>query len=139
MVVSSNQFRRHTPEFVTGVLVEGCRESVLSACHVLDEVATGQKSGLPLMELRRSERLTVTGWQLVAEGVPCLVVDGCRDTLVSGCSLFGGKARPADKPVLRWTGPGGGNQLLGCRIQPGIGEGDIADEAQVRQEANVVG
>ncbi len=139
IVVGSNQFRRHTEAYGTGVRLEGSSDCVLSGGHVLDETETGQESGVSLLELARCRRITVSGWQLLGAAPHCLLVEDSSDVLVSGCTMVSGSGAPQGKAAVRWTGAGSGNLLTGCRIARGsAGPLHVADASGVKQDGNLV-
>ncbi len=65
ITVGSNLFRRHTPKYGCGVLLTGSQNVVINGCTFEDEAEEGQVSGYPLLEISNSQRITVTGNQLI--------------------------------------------------------------------------
>ena len=65
ITVGSNLFRRHTPKYGCGVLLTSSQNVVINGCTFEDEAEGGQVSGYPLLEISNSQRITVTGNQLI--------------------------------------------------------------------------
>jgi len=129
IVLGGNHLRTHTPPLNAGIRVVDSKDSIFNGCQMLDESSEGQTSGLPLMELDRCQRLTISGCQLVSPANHCLVVRDSSDVLLSGCTLTNQVEKSHDESAIHWTGEGSGNVVVGCRIE---GELDIADSAGVQ-------
>ncbi len=116
IIVGSNQFRRHTPDMGTGVRVEDSSDCIINGCHLLDESEAAQASGVSLLELIRSQCITVSGCQFI-DGWPFGVdVLDCSDVSFTGCALVNRRDEQAKSSPIRWRGKGEGNLLANCRI-----------------------
>lgn len=113
VLIGNNLFRRHTPSLGTGVRVENCSRINIHGCTFQDESETGQLSALPLLELIRSELVTITGCQLV-DGVPEGVsVKDCSLVNIMGCTITDQRKVPLMQHAIAFRGQGKGNRVSG--------------------------
>ena len=84
ITVGSNLFRRHTPSYGCGVLLTGSENVVINGCTFEDEAEGGQKSGYPLLEITKSQRITISGNQIINS-----IKDGVKLTDASQINLTG--------------------------------------------------
>lgn len=132
--ITGNHFRRHTPQYGTGVRVERSQDCVLSSCQFLDESETGQKSGKSLLELESSSGLTVSACQFI-DGVPYGVdAHACRDVCFHACLLVERREPKRSRGVLRFTGKGERNAVEGCSV---LGPSTIEAESGVVVRGNL--
>ncbi len=132
--VTGNHFRRHTPQYGTGVRLERSTDCIVSSSQFHDEAAAGQASGASLLELEACRRVTVLGCQFL-DGVPYGIdVNRCSDVRISDCLLVEQRESKVARGVLRFRGEGernvlGSNSLLGAV--------EIDERADVRRYENV--
>ena len=120
ITVGSNQFRRHTPSFGTGVRLEECEDCAISGCTFRDESDTGQVSGASLLELNRCARITVTGCSLV-DGAPFAIdAHDCKQVQIANCTIAENRKEPKAKAGIRFGGAGDGNTVALTALQGGL-------------------
>jgi len=127
ITVGSNQFRRHTPRFGTGVRFVRSADCVISGCTFRDESEQGQKSGASLLELEACQRLAVSGCTF-ADGVPYGIdAKDCEDVIITGCTIAETRKPARAEGALRFGGEGSGNRAAVNRfkgaitVEPGAG------------------
>ncbi len=130
LTVGSNHFRRHTPEFGTGVRLVDCVDSTFTGCTLHDASEAGQASGASLLELIRCRRVNVSGCVLTGGAPYGVDAQDCVDLSITGCTVAEGDDRPEPraKGALRFTGKGSGNQLALNTLRGGV---EIGEEAGV--------
>ena len=106
--ISGNNFRRHTPQYGTGVRFTGCSDIAFTGCSILDETAESQPDLTALLELDRCKRINITGSQFLNGTIG---VDGkdCSHVILTGNTLHDTRERPIAKHAIRFTGEGEGN------------------------------
>ena len=110
ITIGTNHFRRHTPQYGTGVRLAGSEDCTISGCTFRDESEEGQESGASLLEIERCQRVAVTGCAF-ADGAPYGIdAEDCRDVIITGCSIAETRAKPVAKGALRFGGSGERNQ-----------------------------
>ena len=127
ITVGSNHFRRHTPQFGTGVRFVRSADCTVSGCTFRDESEAGQASGASLLELDSCERIAVSGCSLV-DGVP-YGIDGkdCREVRITGCTVADTRAERKAVNSIRFHGKGAGNVAAlslfegGVQVEPQAG------------------
>jgi hypothetical protein len=130
LTITGNNFRSHDPKMFTGVVMEKCRDSVLSACVLGDEFPEGQPTGRSLLELKECERITVQGCHFV-NGTPAGIdaVDSSYINVV-GCTVVDLRERTLSEAAIRFRGNGKLNRVSSCMIgddwaQPVLGAESI--------------
>ena len=148
IVVGANGFG-HNPDYQTSELCVGVtfRDSVGCSLSglVLQDSQAGENtvagavpaSRQATLELIRCRRFTLTGVQ-VLEGAPNgISLEDCSDTLLSGCLVLDGRPVKKMQSAIRWTGPGAGNLITGCRLGSGTAKAIVA-EPHVRLVENLL-
>jgi hypothetical protein len=140
IVVGNNTFRRHTPAYNMGVRIERSADVAVNGCSFLDEHPDGQPTGASLLELVASQRINVSGCQLL-DGVPCGIdVQDCSHTSITGCTIHDTRQERKSQHAIRCRGAGQGNLVGLNSIGKTLAEPLLLEEqANVRSEANVVG
>ena len=120
ITVGSNHFRRHTPNFGTGVRFVNSQDCTITGCSFMEESAEGQKSGASLLELDDCQRIAITGCTLT-NGLPYnLDANDCHDVLLTGCTMTETRETPKATAAINFTGKGSGNSLSGCSVKAQI-------------------
>ena len=137
--VGSNTFRRHTPQMGTGVRIVRSSDVTLTGCSMLDEHPDGQPSGASLLELVESQRINVSGCQLLA-GAPCGIdANSCGHVIITGCTIHDPREQLKSRHAIRFTGHGQGN-LVGMNSIGPTTEKTLAlgENSGVTAESNVL-
>jgi hypothetical protein len=121
--ITGNNFRSHDPRMFTGLLLEECRDTVLSACVVSDEFPEGQPTKAPLLELNRCERITVQGCHFV-NGTPA-GIDATDSSYINviGCMVVDLRDDVLSEAAIRFKGNGRQNRVSACMIGDAWEEG----------------
>ena len=106
--ISGNNFRRHTPQYGTGVRFTGCSDVAFTGCSILDETAEGQPGLSALLELDQCKRINITGSQFLNGAIGVAGTD-CSHVTLTGNTLHDTRERPIAKHAIRFTGEGEGN------------------------------
>ncbi len=137
--VGTNTFRRHTSQMGTGVRIVRSSDVTVTGCSILDEHPDGQPSDTSLLELVASQRINVSGCQLL-NGVPCGIdVTDCSHVSITGCTIHDTREQRKSRHAVRFTGRGQGN-LVGLNSIGPTTESILAlgDAAGVTAKGNVL-
>ncbi len=136
--ITGNVFRRHNPEYGTGVRLDGCHDIVLSGCTIHDEHPDGQSSGASLLEIVSCRRINICGCQLL-DGVPHgLHSADCSDVTVTGCTVHDTRPDRKSSHAIRFAGAGSGNLVAVNSLDPRMQEPILSDAGSgLRIEGNV--
>ena len=111
VTIGSNQFRRHTPEFGTGVRLVRSQDCAITGCTFRDETEEGQASGASLLEIERCQRIAVTGCAL-SDGVPYAIdAHDCQLITITGCTIAETREPQRARGALRFAGSGRDNRI----------------------------
>jgi len=149
IVVGPNSFD-HNPDYgdkelCTGINIARSRDvqmtgSSLIACQSGHNTVSGAKQieRQGLVNIVESERVGLSGMQLL-DGAPYgLYVDKCRDVLVSGCTIHDSHEKKSMISAVRWSGAGAGNLISGCRLGAGRRAVTIIDsDSDVHEVGNL--
>lgn len=148
LIIGANTFDHFADydpyEASTAVRLTDCADSTLSGFVAQDGRLSSSRfsSHAPepqgLIELVRCVRVNVTGVQILEAASCGMLLEDCRDTLVSGCTILDRRSPAAMELAICWRGAGSGNLVTGCRLGPAVG-GAVAAEAQVRLWNNLPG
>jgi len=94
ITVGTNLFRRHTPSYGCGVLVTGSENILINGCTFEDEAEGGQKSGYPLLELAESQRVTISGNQIINSIKEGVKLTDCKSINLTGNTIVDTRAQP---------------------------------------------
>ncbi|MFT4550857.1 MAG: polygalacturonase [Verrucomicrobiales bacterium] len=131
ITIGTNQFRRHTPQFGTGVRLIDSEDCTLTGCTFRDESEEGQKSGASLLEIVNCKRLAVSGC-VFADGAPYAIdAKGCEDVIITGCTIAETRKEKRARGSLRFAGDGERNLIALNSIS---GPTEIAPEAGVSRQ-----
>jgi len=136
--VGINTFRQHTPQMGTGVRIVRSSDITVTGCSILDEHPEGQPSGASLLELTASQRINVSGCQLL-NGVPCGIdVTDCSHVSITGCTIHDTRQQRQSRHAVRFTGQGQGN-FIGMNSIGTTTDSNLAlgDDTGVTVEGNV--
>jgi len=125
--ISGNNFRRHTPQYGTGVRFTGCSDVAFTGCSILDETAEGQPGLSALLELDQCKRINITGSQFLNGAIGVAGTD-CSHVTLTGNTLHDTRERPIAKHAIRFTGEGEGNTAAHNSLGPTSAkpiEGDV--------------
>lgn len=127
IVIGDNAFG-HNPDYNTGELATGIRivDSVNCTLNgVIIQDAQAGKHTLPnvtpierdaLVELVRCRGININASQIL-DGTPIgLLLEDCRDTLISACTILDQREEAKMTTGIQWRGQGSGNQIVHCRI-----------------------
>lgn len=116
---------------ISGVLIQDCEEGQ----HTVPGAVPLEREAL--LELVRCRRVNVSGTQVI-DGTPCgIFLDGCQDTLPTGCTVLDSRESKRMKAAIRWIGEGAGNMIATSRIGRGT-DGAIVGAEGVRLVENLV-
>jgi polygalacturonase len=109
--VGSNHFRRHTPEFGTGVRLVRSEDCTITGCTFRDESDVGQANAASLLEIDHCQRISVSGCAL-SDGVPFAIdANDCNQIIITGCTIAETREPPRASGALRIAGTGRGNRV----------------------------
>jgi Right handed beta helix region len=134
ITMSGNYFRRHTPEYQTGVRLVDSSDCVFQGSILHDETETGQESGASLLELSGCRRINISGSEFV-NGVPFgIEVEKSDHVQITTCTVMDTRETPAAKGSIRFQGTGAGNRIALCDLDAGSGKPgtDLAAESNVK-------
>jgi hypothetical protein len=137
--IGTNTFRRHTPRMGTGVRIVRSSDVTVTGCSILDEHPDGQPSGASLLEMVASQRINVSGCQLL-NGVPCGIdATDCSHVSITGCTIHDTREQKKSLHAVRFTGRGHGN-LVGMNTIGPTTESTfkLGDAAGVTANGNVL-
>ena len=145
VVLGENTFG-HNPDYGDRELATGIRivdsenlnlngfliQDAQAGTHTVNDAVPLERDAL--VELVRCRRVNMTGCQLL-DGVPTgLLVDDCRDTLVSACTILDQREERKMKYGIVWQGSDlNGNMMTGCRVCGGVKTGIYG----IRQSGNL--
>ena len=137
--VGSNTFRRHTPAMNTGVRIERSLDVTISGCSILDEHPDGQPTGASLLEIVDSQRINVSGCQML-DGVPCGIdVANSSHVSVTGCTIHDTRENQKSQHAIRFTGGGEGNLVAMNSAGPTSKAAlSLDDQSKVHVEGNAI-
>ncbi len=102
--------------------------------HTVDGVEPIRREGL--VELVRCRRINVSGVQIL-DGTPNgLVLEDCRDTVITGCTITDDRQPRRMERAIVWKGSGDGSLLAQSRIGQGT-RGDMMLPAEVKVDGVV--
>lgn len=132
ITIGHNHFRTHTSRLGVGVKLVDSSDCILNGCQWLDDAETGQASGASLLELQRCQRISVSGCHFL-DGVPMGIdVADSSDISIADCLISDRRSPALARHLIRFSGPGSGNQLTGNRLGASAGEPlSLADESGV--------
>jgi nitrous oxidase accessory protein NosD len=134
IVMNGNYFRRHTPEYQTGVRFVDSSDCVFQGAIMHDETDAGQASGASLLELSGCRRINISGSQFL-NGAPFGIdVENSEHVQITGCSVSETRDTPAAKGSIRFRGKGKSNRIAHCDLDAGNAEPgtDLAAESHVK-------
>jgi hypothetical protein len=114
-----------------GLTIQDCQ----AGRHTVAQAGTQERNGL--VEMVRCRRINVAGIQILDPAPYGIFLDGCQDTLISGCTILDGRAPPLMKAAVCWQGPGAGNLIANCRLGRGTDAAFVL-EAHVREWNNLL-
>lgn len=132
--ITGNCFRRHTPQYNTGVRLVDSTDCLLQGCILHDETETGQETGASLLELSGCQRINITGSQFL-NGVPYGIdAENCRHIHIGDCMVMDSRPTPVAKGSIRFQGKGNGNSVTHCVLDAGQEQAgtEFAPEAGVK-------
>ena len=126
--VSGNTFRRHTPDYGTGVRITGSENITFTGCGIHDETDTGQPGLSALLELAHCQRISITGSQFI-DGVIGVAATDCAHVTLTGNTLHDTRSVPVAKHAVQFTGASTGHLVANNTISKTSGD-PIAGDAQ---------
>ena len=130
IVVGPNTFG-HNPDYRKNELATGIRFENCVSCNIsglLIEDAEAGKHTVPnvvpivrqgLIELVNCRRMNLSGTQIL-DGTPNgLFVDGCSDTIITGCTIVDDREPKQMERAVEWRNAGSGNMISTCRLGMG--------------------
>ncbi len=115
---------------LTGVLIEDAEAGE----HTVDGAEPIRREAL--VELVRCRRINVSGVQIL-DGTPNgLVLEDCRDTVITGCTITDDRQPRRMERAIVWKGSGDGSLLAQSRIGQGT-RGDMMLPAEVKVDGVV--
>jgi len=128
ITIGTNQFRRHTPLFGTGVRIASSQDCTVTGCTFRDESEEGQSSGASLLEIDRCKRIAVNG-SVFADFAPYGIdANDCEDVVITGCTLAETRKKKCSKGAIRFRGKGTRNQIASNAITGAV---DLAPDSGV--------
>ncbi len=134
IAITGNYFRRHSPEYQTGVRLVDCTDCTFQGGILHDETETGQDSGASLLELSGCQRINVSGSEFL-NGVPYGIdVENSDRVQISSCMVMDTRKTPAAKGSIRFRGEGSANRIAICSLDAGHGQAgtDLAEASNVK-------
>ncbi|MCS5583598.1 MAG: right-handed parallel beta-helix repeat-containing protein [Pseudomonadales bacterium] len=104
ITLGSNLFRRHTPSYGCGVLVNHCQNILFSGCTFEDEAEAGQESGYALLEIEQSQFVTICGNQIINSIEAGIKLNQCTDLNITGNTIIDTRELPLMKKAVSLTG-----------------------------------
>ena len=115
---------------LSGVLIEDAE----AGQHTVDGVEPIRREAL--VELVRCRRVNVSGVQIL-DGTPNgLLLEDCRDTVITGCTITDDRQHKRMERAIVWKGSGDGSLLAQSRIGRGT-RGDMTLPAEVKVDGVV--
>ena len=115
---------------LTGVLIEDAE----AGQHTVDGVEPIRREAL--VELVRCRRINVSGVQIL-DGTPNgMLLEDCRDTVITGCTITDDRQPKRMEHAIVWKGSGAGSLLAQSRIGRGT-RGDMMLPAEVKVDGVV--
>jgi hypothetical protein len=138
ITIGANSFRRHTPALHTGIRIANSANCTISGCTLQDEAPDGQSSKASLLEMVDCQRMTVNGCMFL-DGVPYGVdLTRCSYVNMSGCMIMDTRDIQKAQGMLRFSGTGKANLLVGNTIGASTTDALQIDEAaRVTLSANL--
>ncbi len=128
MSITGNIFRRHTPQYGTGVRLERSADCVISSCQFRDEAEAGQENKASLLEVVECRRCLIHGNQLI-DGAPYGIdVSASSDVRISECLVHEERAKKVARGAVRFAGKGERNFL---------GANSLSGEVEIGESAGV--
>ena len=114
--VIGNNFRRHTPQYGTGVRFVKSQDCVINACIVKDESEEGQSSAASLLELENCKRINIQGCQFL-DGSPFGVdVKDSSDVNIVACTCVEQRRQGQANGAIRFRGAGQRNSISSSTV-----------------------
>ena len=113
--VSGNTFRRHTPDYGTGVRITGSENITFTGCGIHDETDPGQPGLSALLELAHCQRISITGSQFI-DGVIGVAATDCAHVTLTGNTLQDTRPVPVTKHAVQFTGTSTGHLVANNTI-----------------------
>ena len=124
--LSGNHFRRHTPEYGTGVRFERSTDCTIASCQLHDESGSGQESQASLLEIDHCQRMSVLGNHFL-DGAPYGIdVNASSDVRIAECFLCEQRSAKVAKAAVRFRGEGERNHLRSNTIQGSVALDDAS-------------
>ena len=139
----------HNPDYQKNELATGIRIEDSDACSInglLIEDAEAGKHTVPdaipisrkgLIEILRSQRINLSGVQILDPTPNGLYLRDCSETLITGCTILDDRKPKRMQAAIRWEGSGSGNQIGQCRIGKGT-EADVLGPDSLKQSGNLL-
>ncbi len=122
ITMTGNYFRRHTPEYQTGVRIVNSTDCTFQGSIIHDETEVGQQSGASLLELSGCRRINISGSQFL-DGVPYgIEVENSDHIQITSSTVMDTRKAPTAKGTIRFRGTGTGNRIALCTLESGNGQ-----------------
>lgn len=122
ITMTGNYFRRHSPQYQTGVRIVNSSDCTFQGSIIHDETEAGQESGASLLELSGCRRINISGSQFLG-GVPFGIdVENSEQIQITSCTVVETRKTPATKGTIRFRGAGRGNRIALCSLDQGNGQ-----------------
>ncbi len=126
--ITSNNFRRHSPKYGTGVRLERSTDCLISSCQFNDEATNGQENKASLLEVDSCQRMNINGNQLL-DGAPYGIdMNASSDVRITNCMITEQREKKVAKGAVRITGLGERNHMSSNTL---LGAVEIDESANV--------